>query len=235
MRILLAVLSVLLGLQAAYASPPDVVLKQYKGKPVVFIDGRPHALPGYSTFRREAFEEDLPLFYEHGMGVYFIEPPKLWWDGGAVIRDDDAAGAADFISLDAMAEHILDGDPNAWIIVRFTPPCAESLAARASGGVLHRRRGRPHAATDTLAGVRFVLDDDGRRVGGGHPACGIAPLGGAGDRLCQFSCHRGHPRAGTPSLALRSEPPHGSTRTAPISGRATRTRRICKPPTVTRP
>ena len=121
MRILLAVLSVLLGLQAAYASPPDVVLKQYKGKPVVFIDGRPHALPGYSTFRREAFEEDLPLFYEHGMGVYFIEPPKLWWDGGAVIRDDDAAGAADFISLDAMAEHILDGDPNAWIIVRFTP------------------------------------------------------------------------------------------------------------------
>ncbi len=107
--------------QAADASPPDVVLKDYKGKPAVFINGSPHALPGYSTFRREAFENDRPLFYEHGMGVYFIKPPRLWWDGGPVIRDDEAAGDPSFISLDEMAEHILAGDPDAWIIVRFTP------------------------------------------------------------------------------------------------------------------
>jgi hypothetical protein len=126
-RTLLVLLIALFGVPAAHAQLPDVVLRDYQGKPAVFIDGTPRALPGYSTFRREAFEQDLPLFYEHGMGVYFIEPPRLWWDGGAVIRDREAAteaagtGNATFISLDEMAERILAGDPEAWIIVRFTP------------------------------------------------------------------------------------------------------------------
>jgi len=98
---------------------PDVIVKRYHGRPTVFIDGKPEALPGYSTFRREAWDEDLPLFYRHNMGVYFIAPPAVNWDGEPVI-DDTSGLDGNQISLDEMAARIIDGDPDAWIIVRFS-------------------------------------------------------------------------------------------------------------------
>ncbi|MHB9030290.1 MAG: hypothetical protein ACYC9O_16110, partial [Candidatus Latescibacterota bacterium] len=113
----------LMLLPAAFSSAanlPDVRVRPYKGRPTVFIDGKPNALPGYSTFGRSAWDNDLPLFYRHAMGVYYIEPPVLHWDGGPAIREDEKLGGGQ-ISLDEMAARIIEGDPDAWIIVRFTP------------------------------------------------------------------------------------------------------------------
>jgi len=99
---------------------PKVVVRDYNGRPTVFIDGKPNALPGYSTFNREAWDKDLPLFYSHKMGVYFISPPLLNWNGGPVIESNQKLRSSQ-ISLDEMADRIIEGDPDAWIIVRFTP------------------------------------------------------------------------------------------------------------------
>ena len=117
-RIFIAVLFI--PCMAHAGERPDVQVKTYKGRPVVFIDGAPNALAGYSTFGRNAWDKDLPLFYEHGMGVYFIEPPMMHWDGGPVILDNEQL-TGNQISLDEMAERIIAGDPGAWIVVRFTP------------------------------------------------------------------------------------------------------------------
>ena len=43
------------------ANLPDVQVRPYKGRPTVFINGKPNALPGYSTFGRSAWDNDLPL------------------------------------------------------------------------------------------------------------------------------------------------------------------------------
>lgn len=119
------VMLALLFATAEAASLPDVQVKPYKGRPVVFIDGVPNALPGYSTFGKEAWDKDLPLFYKHDMGVYFIEPPLLHWDGGPAILEKETL-SGNQISLDEMAEKIIAGDPDAWIVVRFTPRAPDS-------------------------------------------------------------------------------------------------------------
>ncbi len=114
----LAVLCVFFAVSAPAANLPDVQVRPYKGRPVVFIDGKPSALPGYSTFGRSAWEKDLPLFYRHPMGVYFIEPPVVHWEGGPVLRENEQM-TGNRISLEEAASRIIEGDPDAWIIVRF--------------------------------------------------------------------------------------------------------------------
>jgi hypothetical protein len=107
-------------LRLAAVEHPEVRVQAYKGRPTVHINGQPQALPGYSTFGRTAWDKDLPLFYLHPMGVYFIEPPVLpWTDSPEVLSG--ATLTSDQISLDEMATRILAGAPDAWIIVRFTP------------------------------------------------------------------------------------------------------------------
>lgn len=128
--VILIFLAAVHNVVSAQAAPlPDVTVHPYKGKPTVFIDGTPHALPGYSTFNREAWDKDLPLFYEHDMGVYFIEPPVLGWDSDTII-DPATEMTGNRISLDEMAERIVAGDPDAWIIVRFTPRAPASWQAQ---------------------------------------------------------------------------------------------------------
>ena len=116
----LAIVQLCIVLPSTAGKLPDVQVRPFNGRPTVFINGEPNALPGYSTFGRSAWDNDLPLFYRHDMGVYFIAPPILHWDGGPVIRDDEKL-TGNQISLEEMASRIIEGDPDAWIIVRFTP------------------------------------------------------------------------------------------------------------------
>jgi len=53
MRALLVFLAAA-GLLAA--APPVVEVRVYKGRPTVFIDGKPDALPGFNTFGKAAFD-----------------------------------------------------------------------------------------------------------------------------------------------------------------------------------
>jgi len=114
--------------QTSPVRPPDVVVKPYRGKPTVFIDGTPTALTGYSTFGRAGFENDVPLFFRHDTAVYFIEPPVLNWtdDGRPAVDDRPELMTGNRISLDDMAGIVVEGDPDAWIIVRFTPRANEA-------------------------------------------------------------------------------------------------------------
>lgn len=124
LSIALSICIIILGANATAPATagnlPDVQVRPYNGRPTVFINGEPNALPGYSTFGRSAWENDLPLFYRHDMGVYFIEPPVLHWGDGPVIRENEEL-TGNRISLNEMATRIIEGDPDAWIIVRFTP------------------------------------------------------------------------------------------------------------------
>ncbi|MFC1529045.1 hypothetical protein ACFL5B_03975 [Candidatus Latescibacterota bacterium] len=111
---------------------PDVEVRMHNGRPTSFIDGNPHALAGYSPAKNRPFyDKYMPLFYKHGMGVYLIWIGRLpedyygtlFWVGDRVDSIPLAKVPPDFFGLDAQVEHILNGDPDAYIIVRFyTPP-----------------------------------------------------------------------------------------------------------------
>ena len=109
---------------------PDVVVRDHNGRPTVFIDGVPNALPSYSstiTGRRPTFEKSMPYFYPHEMGAYFISPSvRRWYDTRFWMGDTidltgslaDQEAPYDF-DLDEMAEQIVEKDPGAYIIVRL--------------------------------------------------------------------------------------------------------------------
>ncbi len=108
---------------------PDVELKQYNGRLVVFIDGVPNALPAYSSTlnaRKPSFEKSMPFFYNHEMGVYFISPAVgKWYDTRYWVGEDIsdtvplATGLAYEYDLEEMAADIIKNDPGAYIIIRL--------------------------------------------------------------------------------------------------------------------
>ncbi len=115
----------------AGADLPQVEVRNYNGRPVVYIDGKPDALPGFNTFGRQAFERSMTLAYPTRFGVYFISPqvtgkwPETrFWIGDRIDSKPLADGPQDLFDLDQQAAHILKGDPEAWIIVRYAlmPP-----------------------------------------------------------------------------------------------------------------
>ena len=106
---------------------PDIEVKMRKGRPTVFIDGRPDSLPGYSPgSTRDFYNKYMHLFYEHRMGVYAIWIDRWgtggsnrWWSGDTVSgKALFEATSAEWL-LDNQVEHILNGDPEAYIIIRF--------------------------------------------------------------------------------------------------------------------
>ena len=64
----------------------QVEVRTYKGRPTIFVDGEPRALPTYSPigWRRGPFERNTPWFFRHRMGAYFLAVPRLkgggYWD-----------------------------------------------------------------------------------------------------------------------------------------------------------
>lgn len=107
---------------------PNVEVKMHKGRPTVFVDGMPKSLSGYNTFHRPAFQTSMPAFYKHDIAVYFIAPGSVRGDsrGNEFWRGDKLGGGLvqpgeDVFSIDEQAEHIIKGDPDAYIMVRYTP------------------------------------------------------------------------------------------------------------------
>ncbi len=110
---------------AAFAAPPEVVVKDLNGRPTVFADGKPLAMSGYSTFGERAFKEHVPDFFPHGADVYYISigMERFWNAEGALPEpvpdgEDTPNGRAGW-TVDDQARAVLEGDPDAWLIVRF--------------------------------------------------------------------------------------------------------------------
>jgi hypothetical protein len=122
-------LALLLGAfqAAAQKKLPDVEVRMLNGRPTVYIDGRPDALPGYSPgSSKDYYDKYMPLFYKHRMGVYPIwidgwgtSDNNRWWVGDTVSEKPFFVPPASEFIVDNQAEHIIKGDPEAWIIIRF--------------------------------------------------------------------------------------------------------------------
>lgn len=102
----------------------EAEIRDYNGRPTVFINGDPHALPGFNPSSRgpEVFEPACELFYAHKMGCYIIQPhvPRFWV-GADILGEpvpNERTGGWD---IEEQAKIVLDGDPDAWLMVRFTP------------------------------------------------------------------------------------------------------------------
>jgi hypothetical protein len=103
---------------------PDVEIRVYNGRPTFYINGKPDALPGFNTFGKAAFDRSMTLAYPQKFGAYFIQPQtRRFWSGDTVMSEP-AGESPNLFDLDQQAEHILKGDPDAHIIVRFSlrPP-----------------------------------------------------------------------------------------------------------------
>ena len=106
---------------------PEVTVRMHNGRPTVFIDGKPNALPGYSPGNsKEFFDKYMPLFYQKKMGVYLIwidgwgaSGQNRWWVGDTVSDKPLFRYDTDVFTLENQVQHILKGDPEAYIIVRF--------------------------------------------------------------------------------------------------------------------
>jgi hypothetical protein len=106
-------------------------IKPHNGRPTVFINGQPTALPSYSPVslrRKELAFKQTERFFPHQMGAYFITVPSVKFTDWAYFSDtpfwvgdtvSSTALAESEGTLDEQAAHILKGDPNACLIVRF--------------------------------------------------------------------------------------------------------------------
>lgn len=111
------------------ASPtlPVVEVRRHQGRPVVFIDGSPQALPTYSPtgWRPDNFEKTTPWFCEIGMGLYFVSYSRaigaaqwgeqLFWRGDMIA--DEPLWPTKY-NIDAQVAFILERDPGAYFLVR---------------------------------------------------------------------------------------------------------------------
>jgi hypothetical protein len=116
---------------AAFAqAKPVVEVKVHNGRPTVFIDDVPDALPGYSpmAWDKPYTDRQLPRFAPHKMGVYYICPPVLrgdffgtqFWVGDQVSNTPLVKmHVADYQGIDDAVETALKLDPGAYIVIRF--------------------------------------------------------------------------------------------------------------------
>lgn len=108
----------------------EAVIRLYKGKPTVFIDGVPTALPTYSpvSWREDILEQAAPWFFPHEMGAYMLGIPTAkvseTWGESPFFNGDQVTDTptAEFrVDMDAQAQFILDGDPGAYLFIRNGP------------------------------------------------------------------------------------------------------------------
>jgi len=132
----LLLVGVLVCLVAAHAwaadgEPMDAQVRVHKGRPTVFINGKPNPLPTYSprAWNMAVLTKGTPRFYKHRMGAYMLPLPLVktegdfwaspFWRGDQISADplypDEALG----MTLDAQAQAIIENDPGAYIIIRF--------------------------------------------------------------------------------------------------------------------
>ncbi len=134
--ILLLAVFMLPGTLRAQKRGPDVEVRMLNGRPTIYIGGKPDALPGYSPgTTKEYYDKYMHLFYAHKMGVYPIwidgwgvSESSRWWSGDKVSDTPFFEHPSTVFTLDDQARHIMKGDPDAWIIVRFYTRAPKSWA-----------------------------------------------------------------------------------------------------------
>jgi len=115
---------------------PDVEVKMYNGRPAIFIDGAPEALPGYSPgATKDYYDKYMHLFYAHKMGVYPVwidgwgtSDSNRWWSGDTISDKPLVTPPESAFLLDDQVAHIMKGDPGSYIIVRFYTRAPRSWA-----------------------------------------------------------------------------------------------------------
>ncbi|MBM4011290.1 MAG: hypothetical protein FJ286_07900 [Planctomycetes bacterium] len=106
---------------------PDAEVRMHRGRPAIFIDGAPVALPGYSPgSTRRDYDTFMPLFYEKRMGMYLVwidgwgtSVENRWWNGDTVSATPLSAPPPDAFTLEQQVGRILAGDPRAYLVIRF--------------------------------------------------------------------------------------------------------------------
>jgi hypothetical protein len=112
-------------------NPIKVTIANHLGRPMVHINGVPDPLPAYSPVagrRFEMYKEQSSRFFTHHLNAYFITLPSAtdqndwiaspYWVGDEISSKPITQMSA---TLDEMVQHILVGDPDANIIIRFGP------------------------------------------------------------------------------------------------------------------
>ena len=112
---------------------PSVAITSASGRPVITIDGVPHGLPTYSpiTWRGDFLQKSGPAFFKDGLECYWLGLPqskdhRFWGDSPFWKGDEICDPTPDEFQVDpdAQARFILEGDPNAWLLVRNLPVTA---------------------------------------------------------------------------------------------------------------
>jgi hypothetical protein len=109
--------------------PAEAEIRPHNGRPTVFINGRPHALPTYSPrgWDDRYFHAAVKRFAAHRMGAYFLCVPRVkggdyfdnpFWHGDDISTEFTGEPA---LSMDEQARVILESDPGAFFIVRTGP------------------------------------------------------------------------------------------------------------------
>jgi len=142
---------------------PNAVIRQLNGRPTIFVDGEPQALPGFNpTSNREPFDKSVSFFANHKMGVYIIQAlMQNFWRGDQVFDHPTPADGDVLYDVDEQAATILHHDPAAYIMVRFTPnPPVSWRQIHANELVITEGHttGSPSFASDLFWGY------DGRRI-----------------------------------------------------------------------
>ena len=142
---------------------PDAEVRMHRGRPAIFLDGEPVALPGYSPgSTRRDYETYMPLFYEKRMGMYLIwidgwgtSAANRWWAGDTISATPLVAPPPDAFTVEQQAERILAGDPGAYLVIRFYTRPPEDWATLHPDEFAVNEDGRPMLHTPSLASDLF--------------------------------------------------------------------------------
>ena len=114
---------------------PDVVVRQHNGRPTVFIDGKPDALPGYCpSYTKTFYNKFMETLSKDNLSLFFIAYQQLpgdpgssqFWAGDKIDNKPVVELPDGFFGMDQQAEQTLKRNPNAYIIVRFRHAAPES-------------------------------------------------------------------------------------------------------------
>ncbi|MHB9130288.1 MAG: hypothetical protein ACYDBB_04240 [Armatimonadota bacterium] len=111
----------------------DVDVREYNGRPAVFVDGKPMPMAGYCPigWAKSYFMKQMPRFYAHHMNYYQIMLPAMnsdlagtqFWEGDQVSETplfaEPKVTMQGFNSIDESAQDVIDKDPNAHLIIRI--------------------------------------------------------------------------------------------------------------------
>ena len=173
-----------------------VELRPHNGRPTIFLDGKPTALPSYSPegWNKPRFMAAVPRFQKDAMGAYFISPVGLVGDPNATrfwSRDQigsephGVTSKGEFDSLDEQAQIILAGDPDACLIVRFNIYEPASWRKLHPGEYFVTDEGKDRCRP--VNGLAGILGRGIAFLGRDCSLLRIAAMGGTRHRICQLS------------------------------------------------